>query len=364
MSILNKYAELLADYCLELKPNDRLFIKTTTLAEPLVREVYREALIRGAHIDVEFEFGEQNRLLSMHAKDEQISHVSPLHKLAMESYDAFLHIRAPFSLREKHQSNSEFNRLRQEALKPSTAKYFERIGNRSLKRTLCQYPTMAAAQEAGMSLEEYEEFVYSACYLNDPEPQKRWLEVRQSQQKAVDILNRATEIKYQGPNIDLTFSTEGRKWINSDGRNNMPSGEVYTSPVEDSVNGEVTFTLPLLYKGELLENIRLEVKDGYIVSYECSRGQAMLENIFSIPGSRYFGEAAIGTNYNIQNFTRNILFDEKIGGTVHLAIGQSYLQAGGKNNSSIHLDMITDMKSDSQIFADGKIIYKDGHFLN
>src|SRR5690606_17345547 len=103
-----------------------------------------------------------------------------------------------------------------------------------------------------------------------------------------------------------------------------------------------TFTLPLLYKGELLENIKLEVKDGYIVSYECSGGQAMLDSIFSIPGSRYFGEAAIGTNYNIQNFTRNILFDEKIGGTVHLAIGQSYLQAGGKNKSSIHLDMITD----------------------
>lgn len=358
MSILNKYAELLADYCLELKPNDKLFIKTTTLAEPLVREVYREALIRGAHVDVEFEFREHSRLHSMHAKGGQISHI------AMETYDAFLHIRAPFSLREKHQSNSEFNQLRQEALKPINAKYFERIGNGTLKRTLCQYPTMAAAQEAGMSLEEYEEFVYSACYLHDPEPQKRWLEVRHSQQKAVDVLNQATEIKYQGPKIDLTFSTEGRKWINSDGRNNMPSGEVYTSPVEDSVNGTVTFTLPLLYKGELLENIKLDVKDGYIVSYECEGDQAMLDSIFSIPGSRYFGEAAIGTNYNIQNFTRNILFDEKIGGTVHLAIGQSYLQAGGKNKSSIHLDMITDMKSDSQILADGKIIYKDGKFLN
>src|SRR5690606_28033434 len=148
---------------------------------------YREALIRGAHVDVEFEFREQSRLHSMHAKGGQISHISPLHQLAMETYDAFLHIRAPFSLREKHQSNSEFNQLRQEALKPINAKYFERIGNGTLKRTLCQYPTMAAAQEAGMSLEEYEEFVYSACYLHDPEPQKRWLEVRHSQQKAVDV---------------------------------------------------------------------------------------------------------------------------------------------------------------------------------
>lgn len=363
MSILNKYAELLVDYCLELYPGDRLFIKSTTLAEPLVREVYREALIRGAHVDVEFEFREQSRLQSLHAKDEQISHISPLYKLAMETYDAFLHIRAPFSLREKHQSNSEFNQMRQEALKPILSKYFERIGNGSLKRTLCQYPTMAAAQEAGMSLEEYEEFVFSACYLNDPEPKKRWLEVRESQQKAVDILNASSKIHYKGPNIDLTFSTEGRKWINSDGRNNMPSGEVYTSPVEDSVNGEVTFTLPLLYKGQLLENIKLQVKDGYIVSYGCDQGEEILESIFSIPGSRYFGEAAIGTNYNIQNFTRNILFDEKIGGTVHLAVGQSYLQAGGKNNSSIHLDMITDMKNDSQILADGNIIYKNGHFL-
>lgn len=362
MDMLNKYAELLVDYCLELKPGERLFIKTTTLAEPLVREIYREAIVRGADVDIEFEFREQNRLFSMHAKEEQISHVSPLYRLAMETYDAFLHIRAPFNLGEKHQSNSQFNQLRQEALKPLSAKYFERIGDGSLKRTLCQYPTLAAAQEAGMSLEEYENFVFSACYLFDEDPKSRWLDVRRSQQKAVDALNKATEIHYYGPHIDLKFSTKDRKWINSDGRNNMPSGEIYTSPVEDSVNGEVTFTLPLLFKGELLEDIHLKVKDGQITSYSCKSGQEMLETIFAIPGARVFGEAAIGTNFNIQNFTGNILFDEKIGETVHLAIGQSYLQAGGKNNSSIHLDMITDMTGDSQITADGREIYRNGKF--
>lgn len=363
MDIINKYAELLVDYCLEIKTGERLFIKTTTLAEPLVREVYREAIIRGADIDVEFEFREQNRLFSMHAKEEQISYVSPLYKLAMETYDAFLHIRAPFSLREKHQSNSSYSHLRQEALKPLTSKYFERIGNGSLKRTLCQYPTLAAAHEAGMSLEEYENFVFSACYLFDGDPQARWLDVRRSQQKAVDILNKATEVHYYGPNINLTFSTAGRKWINSDGRNNMPSGEIYTSPVEDSVNGEVTFTLPLLFKGELLENIHLKVKQGRIVSYNCTNGQEILDAIFAIPGARVFGEAAIGTNFNISNFTRNILFDEKIGGTVHLAVGQSYIQAGGKNTSSLHLDMITDMTTDSKITADGQEIYRNGTFV-
>lgn len=364
MDILNKYAELLVDYCLDIHENDKLYIKSTTLAEPLIREVYREALIRGAVVDIEMDFREQNRLFNLHAKGDQLEHISPLYRKAMGQYDAYLNIMAPFNLREKHQANKSQIEVRQRALKTTSDDYFRRIGNGSLKRTLCQFPTQAAAQEANMSLEEYENFVFGACYLFDRDPKGRWLQVREQQQKIVDVLNNSEIVRYKGPNIDVTFSTKNRKWINSDGRNNMPSGEVYTSPVEESVNGEVHFTFPLLYKGELIENIRLEIKDGYITRYKADNGGHLLDSIFEIPGARYFGEVAIGTNYNIQSFTRNILFDEKIGGTIHMAIGQSYLQAGGKNNSAIHMDLITDMTNDAYIRADSTIIYQNGRFLN
>jgi aminopeptidase len=363
MEVLNKYAELLADYCLELKEGDTLYIKSTTLAEPLVREVYREALIRGAHVEIDLEIREQERIFSMHAKDNQITRAPTLQKIAMEKFSAFLHIRAPYSLRQKHKSSDSFQSLRHSALKPLSDQYFERIANGSLKRTLCQFPTPAAAQEASMTLEEYEQFVFSACYLFDPQPKERWLQIRHKQQKVVDILNQAITIEFLAPHVAISFSTLGRKWINSDGRNNMPSGEIYTSPVENSVNGKIHFTHPLLYKGDLIENIVLEVEEGHIKKFSSSSGQKTLEKILSIPGARTFGEAAIGTNYNIQTFTRNILFDEKIGGTVHMAIGQSYLQAGGQNNSAIHLDLITDMTKDSKIFADGKLIYQEGKFI-
>jgi aminopeptidase len=159
------------------------------------------------------------------------------------------------------------------------------------------------------------------------------------------------------------FSTIGRKWINSDGQTNMPSGEVYTSPVEDAVNGRVHFSLPCIHQGNEVEGVTLWVKDGWIEKWEAQRGQAYLDHIFQLDGTRRFGEAAIGTNYNITKMTKNILFDEKIGGTIHMAIGQSYLQTGGKNESSVHWDMITDMTKGGEILADGEVIYRDGVFL-
>jgi aminopeptidase len=170
-------------------------------------------------------------------------------------------------------------------------------------------------------------------------------------------------VHYLGEGVDIKFSTKGRKWINSDGQTNMPSGEVYTSPVEDSVNGTIHFTFPVIYSGHEIEGITLWVKDGQVEKWEAKRGKQMLDNVFQLPGARYFGEAAIGTNYNIDRFTKNILFDEKIGGTVHMAIGQSYLQTGGKNQSPIHWDLIANMKNGGQIYADGEKIYENGLFL-
>jgi len=232
-----------------------------------------------------------------------------------------------------------------------------------LKRNLCQYPTIASAQEAGMSLQEYQEFVFGACNLFKEDPQKEWLQVRESQQHIVDYLMSKTKVRYVTQGTDITFTTKGRTWINSDGQTNMPSGEVYTAPEDDSVNGHITFSFPAIYRGQSVEGVRLEVKDGYIEKWSAESGQEVLDEVFKIKGTRRFGEAAIGTNYNIQKVTKNILFDEKIGGSIHMAIGQAYKQCGGVNQSPIHWDMITDMQNGGQIFADGEMFYENGKVL-
>lgn len=362
-TILEKYANLLVHYCLEIKAGDQFYLKSTTLAEPLVREVYREAIRAGANVEVELEFREKGRILLAEGREAQLRYAPPLFKKAMEEFDAYLYIRAPFNLREDQNNDPEQMKIRQDALKGINKTYFERTATRELKRNLCQYPTQAAAQEAGLSLEEYEQFVYGACKLYDEDPVQSWIKVRHWQQQITDLLNSRDEVHYKGDGIDIRFRTRGRTWINSDGQTNMPSGEVYTSPLEDSVNGVIHFSYPAIYMGQEVEDVTLYVKDGYIEKWEARRGKEFLDHIFQIEGTRRFGEAAIGTNYNISRLTKNILFDEKIGGTVHMAIGQSYLQAGGKNESSVHWDMITDMTKGGEIFADGEKIYENGRFL-
>lgn len=363
MSILKKYADLLVNYCLEVQPNEKLYIRTETIAEPLVREVFREATKQGAHVHTNFSFMGQSRIFMEEANDLQLQYVSPFFKQVVEEFDCYLYIRAPFNLREDASINSEKVKIRGAAMRDVNTTYFARTGTRELKRNLCQYPTLASAQQAEMSLEEYENFVYGACNLFDEDPKQSWLNRRADQQKIVDLLNKRETVRYKGNGIDISFSTKGRIWINSDGQTNMPSGEVYTSPVEDSVNGTIHFSYPGLYGGQEVEGVTLWVKDGYIEKWEARRGQDYLDKVFSINGTRRFGEAAVGTNYNIQRMTKNILFDEKIGGTVHMAIGQSYQQCGGKNESSVHWDMITDMTNGGEIYADDEKIYENGKFI-
>ncbi len=361
--ILQRYANLLVNYCVEIKKGEKLFVRTTTLAEPLVREVYRAAIKAGAIVEVEMAFREQNRILINEGSEHQLKYPSMQYKKAMEEFDGYIYIRAPFNLREDQNNNAKNAGIRSVAMKPISQTYFKRTATRDLKRNLCQYPTQAAAQNAGMSLEEYEDFVFNACRLYDDDPIESWLSVRKHQQAIVDVLNKRERVRYRNEHFDITFSTKGRKWINSDGQTNMPSGEVYTSPVEDSVNGTIHFDFPGVYMGHEVENVTLWVKDGLIEKWEAKKGQTFLNHIFEIEGTRRFGEAAIGTNFNINKLTKNILFDEKIGGSVHMAIGQSYLQCGGKNESSIHWDMIAGMMKNGEIYADDEKIYERGKFL-
>ncbi len=361
-SMLERYAKLLVQYSLELQAGELLYINSTTLAEDLIREIYREAIKIGAFVTVDMSFREQGKIFIDEANEDQLSKASELKKLKMESCDAYLYIRAPYNLKEDKNADQTKLQIYQKANKIINDIYFKRLADGSLKRSLCQLPTLANAQEAEMSLEEYEKFVFGACKLYEEDPVSAWLSVREDQQKMVDFLNQKSSIRYVNPRTDISFSVAGRTWINSDGRNNMPSGEVFSAPVEDSVNGEVFFDYPSIYMGNEVSGIHLKVKHGRVIEWHAEKGGEFLDKIFQIEGANFFGEVAIGTNYSIQQATKNILFDEKIGGTIHMAVGQSYGQCGGKNTSSVHWDMIADMREGGKIYADGELIYENGYF--
>jgi aminopeptidase len=363
--IREKYARLLVNYCLAVKKNDKVFISSSYLAEPLLREVVKEVYIAGGIPVLNVEINGVGDLAMQYGQEHQLAWVNPMRKYVMENFDCYLNIRAPFDKGddEKEVADVEKFKIQQKAQQEINRIYFERTGNGSMRRCLCQYPTQAGADDARMTLEEYEHFVYSACNLFADDPVEQWLNVRKKQQVYVDRLNQADRVEYKGPNIDISFSVKGRTWINSDGRANMPSGEVFSAPIEDSMNGKVYFSYPTIYMGRDVVGITLEVKNGEVVKWHAEEGQDVLDKVFAIEGARRWGEVAVGTNYGIQRITRNILFDEKIGGSIHMAVGQSYGQCGGKNESTVHWDMITDMRAGGEIWADGEKIYANGEFI-
>jgi aminopeptidase len=361
--IYEKYAELLVQYSLDLKKGDQLLISSTSLAQPLVREVVRYALRAGAHPETWISVSGVARTRYDEASDEQLARVSPLFSYAVEHYQAFLTIRAPINVKEFQSVDPE--RMKIASMAEATVKqlFRDRAAAGNLKWSLCEFPTDSQAQECGLSSAEYEAFVYSACFLEDPDPRSRWEEVHDSQQKIVDFLNERTLIRFAGPDIDISFSTAGRVWVNSDGKRNMPSGEVYTSPVEDSVQGHIRFSYPGIYMGQEIEDIRLEVDHGRVIEWTAAKGDKLLDRVLEVPGANRFGEAAVGTNYGINHFSRNMLFDEKIGGTIHMALGSSYGEARGENQSAIHWDLLADMRNGGEIYADGELVYRNGRFL-
>ncbi len=363
MNWVDKYAKLLVEYSLYLKENEKVFVRSTTLAEPLLKAFYLEALKAGAMVEFEISFEDQENILLHSGNDLQLSYLSPAYKEAIQAFDAYLVIRAPYETKDQFAIDDLKKKKRTELESPYNKLYFERLGNGSLKRSLCQYPTQSAATLAGMDLESYSQFIQSACFLNHEDPASQWKVLSAMQQNIVDYLNKQDKLIYRNSNFEISFSVKNRIWINSDGKANMPSGEVFTSPIEDSVQGEIFFNYPSILWNKEVSGVRLTVKDGEIIKWTAEKGMEVLDKVFQIEGSRRFGEVAIATNKNIQQPTKNILFDEKIGGTIHMAVGQSYLQTGGKNHSSIHWDLITDMKQGGEILADGKCIYKDGEFL-
>ena len=226
-----------------------------------------------------------------------------------------------------------------------------------------QYPTFGDAQEADMSLSDYESFVYGAGHLDSTDPIKHWQKIERDQERLVKILNGLDELHVRSNDTDLRLRVKGRKWISCHGTKNFPDGEIFTGPIEDTVEGHVRFSFPAVYQGREVTDVRLEFKKGKVVAETAGKNIEFLTTMLGVDkGARFVGEFAIGTNYDIKNFTRNTLFDEKIGGTCHMALGASIPESLGKNKSAIHWDMVCDLRSGSEISADGKVIYRNGKF--
>jgi aminopeptidase len=242
---------------------------------------------------------------------------------------------------------------------------WERISKGEMSWVGTLHPTAAHAQDADMSLEDYEDFVFSACHVDGDDPAGHWRAVSRTLTARAESLGPTRELRVLGPDTDLRVGVAGRSWIAADGRYNMPDGEVFTSPVETETDGEIRFAFPALFQGREVDDVRLRFEGGRVVAATAARGESYLRALLDMDdGSRTLGEFAFGLNYEIDRFTRNILFDEKIGGTIHLALGAGFPQAGGTNSSGLHWDLICDLRHDGEIYADGELVWKAGSFLS
>lgn len=361
---VDKLAMVMVDYSIKVKKGDLFKIQGPYLALPLIKAVYARAMKKGANPYVQILIPDLNEMFFKLADDEQLAYVPELRKHEIEIMDAYFHIWGEENTRHLTNTDPKQQQKAQVARKDLTQRYFERTGSGELRWCGTLYPTNSQAQDADMSLTEFEDFVYAAGHCDEDDPIAYWTEFSKKQQVLCDALDKMSTIQIKGEGTDLKLTTKGRKWINCDGQENFPDGEVFTGPLEDSANGHITYSYPACYAGREVENVKLTFKDGLVTDFSAGKNfeflKAMLE---SDPGAKRIGELAIGTNYNVQNFTKNTLFDEKIGGTCHLAVGNSIIESGGQNKSSIHWDMVCELRNGGEIYGDDELIYKDGKFV-
>lgn len=361
---LEKMARVLVRYSVRAGPGDFLTISSTTAAEPLVKAVYREALRAGAVPSVLMSFPEAEEIYYAEAQGEQLDLISPIRWATVEDVDCHIRIEGDLNTRALSNVDPAKQARRRKADQPLLERYMERAAKGEYRWCVTLYPTPGYAQDAEMSLTELESFVYGACLLDQDDPVQAWEEVSRRQQGLVDFLSRADEIHLVGPDTDLRFSVKGRTWINADGTYNFPDGEVFTGPVEESFEGRIAFSYPAVIYGREVEGVELEFRGGSVVQARAQKNEAFLHSMLDTDeGARRVGEFSFGANPGIQTFIKNTLFDEKIGGTIHLALGASYPQTGGVNKSAVHWDMVCDLRNGGRVLVDGELFAENGQFL-
>ncbi|HDL77603.1 MAG TPA: aminopeptidase [Lentisphaerae bacterium] len=354
---VSNLARILVRYSIGARRGQTVSVDATPQAEPLVVAVYRELIRVGAFPVVRMSPAAATEIFFRWGKRHHFTTVTPYHRAMVRTIDASIRISASPNTRALSSVDP-----RRQAL---FARTHRRLRDQVLRKpwVLTLYPTEAYAQDAEMSLSEFEDFVYQATFADQERPIAAWKALARRQERMIAALHGARHVRIVADDTDLSMSIAGRRFINSAGTHNMPSGEIFTGPVEDSVEGHILYDFPVCHAGREISGIRLVFRKGRVVEATAEKNQHFLTAMLdSDPGARRVGELGIGTNMRIQRFTRNILFDEKIGGTVHLALGNSYPETGGRNRSAVHWDMIKDLRRGGALYVDGRAIIKDGKF--
>jgi aminopeptidase len=360
---IDRWAHALVHYCLSLKEGDNVSIHATSLAAPLIEAVYREVLRVGAHPIPFVTLGNLDEILLQEGSASQIERSYQLFSAIAPKIDARLNILSEGNTRALTNIDPAQSARRSQAFAKVRSE-LRRGEGADARWCLTLYPTPAYAQDAEMSLHDFEEFVFNVCFLNDADPIASWRAVSAEQQRLVDWLVGRKQVHILGPNTDLKLSIADRVFINSDGKHNFPSGEFFTGPVENSAEGVIQFDVPSAHFGRTIEGVRLVFHEGKVVEASARQGQPYLEQMLEMDnGARYLGEFAFGNNPGVVRATKNTLFDEKMGGTVHLALGNSYPETGGLNKSALHWDMVCDLRQQGEVWIDDVLFLKDGRHL-
>jgi aminopeptidase len=356
--VIARWADLLVDYCLKVERGETIALGAEVLGRPLVEACYKAIVKRGGHPLVRLDLPGLHEFFIQEASDAQLSYVPPLALFEAQAVSARIRIAADSDTRSMSWVDPGRQATFERARDPI------RQASRRARWVLTQFPTPAYAADARMTLPEYEAFVTRALFLDRPDPRAAWQELGRRQAGLVEFMLGVRQVRIEADETDLTLSVAGRTWINSDGKRNMPSGEIFTGPVEDSATGRLRCGFPVCRNGRELVGISLEFREGRVIRSAAADGADYLLAMLDLdPGARRLGEFGLGLNSGIDRFTGSILYDEKIGGTVHLALGQSYPETGGINNSALHWDLIVDTRSNGRITADGRLVMENGHWL-
>lgn len=365
---IDKWADVMVNYCLSAQPGQTAFLFGDPEALPLIEAAYEKFVLAKVKVECLLIPNTFSEFLLTHGNEEQITFTPFARRAAVEKYDLYLNIRANSNSKMLSKIPPKKQSLFSAGYKPILDTVLSRAADHKLSWCLTMFPTSSAAQDAEMGNLEYINFALDAGYLNEPDPVALWKKQEKKQQLLIQYLETKKELHFQNAQgTDLRVHVENMKWVNCCGKRNFPDGEVFTGPnlkaSNGGVNGIARFAMPTIYKSVEVHDIELHFKNGAVVQAKASKNEAFLhEMIAQDTGAKFVGEIAIGTNYRVQQCTKNILYDEKIGGTFHLALGKGYPETNNANESALHWDMIFDMRKGGSIHADGELISKDGKF--
>jgi len=350
---IEQLADILVNYSTRVKPGDHVLIRSSPLARPLIEAVYRLVVRNGGYPTLQLGFSSLSRIFFEEASEAQLDYLNPIQRFSVEQSNVMIAIDAPENSREL----SGIDPVKLQRMSRTNRPIQEHVMSGKVRWVICNYPTPSLAQDADMSVEDYADFLFGATNID-------WRAASARMHRIKERFDAADEVRIVGPDTDITFSIKGRPGVVADGRHNMPDGEVFYAPHEATTRGTISFELPAIYGGREVQGVRLVFQDGKVVEATAAKGEELLHKLLDTDaGARFLGEFGIGCNYGITRYTRDILFDEKIGGSIHLALGRAYPECQGTNQSAIHWDMVKDLRQGGRIYLDGELVQEDGRFL-